>query len=160
MAREARKTRADEERVKDYDSGEDDLWVPPALQKRLRNQGLAWRWIRVHIRGNDAENAPYIARRMRQGYTFLKPEEAPEWEGAPEANYGRHGSIISVGDLAFAVVPQEIVNRLKAQSEGKAQAMQKAIRQQLMAQSDSKLPISDSSKSVVTGGTRVVEFDD
>jgi hypothetical protein len=160
MSRQARKSRIEEEREKEYQAGEDDLWVPPALKKRLKENGYSWRWLRVHIRGNDRENAPYIARRLRQGYTFLKPEEAPEWVDAPTAEYGRHGSIISVGDLAFAIVPTETAKQLKARAEAKAEAMRQAIRNQLMAQNDRRLPIEDNSRSRVTGGTRAVEFDD
>lgn len=154
------KTRKESERAKEWEEP-NDLWVPPALVKRLKSNGYLYRWLRISIRGDDKENAPYIARRMREGYEFLTPETAPEWSDAPTREYGRFNSIISIGDLGLAIIPAEIAASRQQFYENKANEAMRAIKRHLLNQSDQKYPISDESvQRSTTGGQRKVDFDE
>ncbi len=52
------------------------LEIPPDVVDRFAQQGYALRWIRVRL-GNQ-EDVSHVAKRKREGYIFVKPEEAQD----------------------------------------------------------------------------------
>lgn len=118
--RPTRESQAREEEWKEPN----DLDVPTGLKSRLKSQGYETRWIRIFLENEpDAKN---VMLKEREGYTFVTVEEAPEWANPPSVNYGRHGNLIVVGDLALAKIPYKI-------AESRRRAMTKRARDQMQA---------------------------
>ncbi len=131
-----------------------ELEVPESLVRRLKNEGFGTRWIRVMSEGKpDPVN---VMTRLREGYEFVKVDEAPEWLGAPSLEYGKHGNIITIGDLALAKLPLDISKSRTRQMEERTQALTDAINRQLAENRNLNraMPVSNrgSSSKVYSGG--------
>jgi hypothetical protein len=71
------KTREDESRKREWKEP-NELDVPESLVRRLKSEGFGTRWIRISAEGKpDPVN---VMTRLREGYEFVKREDAPEWE--------------------------------------------------------------------------------
>jgi len=65
---------------------------------------------------------------------------------------GRYTGAVCRGDLALAKMPLQKAENRQRFYENKSSEMVDAVNQQLMSQSDSRMPIRNSSKSQVTKG--------
>ena len=52
------------------------LQIPETVTKRFQNEGLALRWIRMTLKGND--DIQNIGKRLAEGWEFVQSEEVPE----------------------------------------------------------------------------------
>lgn len=146
-------SREDESRSREWKEP-NELDVPESLVRRLKSEGFGTRWIRVSVEGKpDPVN---VMTRLREGYEFVRADEAPEWEGVPNQEYGKHGNLIVIGDLALAKMPLDISASRTRQMQEKTQALTDAINRQLSEnrQLNRAMPISNkgSSSKVFSGG--------
>jgi hypothetical protein len=147
------KTREDESRKREWKEP-NELDVPESLVRRLKSEGFGTRWIRISAEGKpDPVN---VMTRLREGYEFVKREDAPEWEGAPSLEYGSHGNLIVIGDLALAKLPLDISQSRTRQINERTQSLTDAIQRQLAENRNLNraLPVSNrgSSSKVYSGG--------
>lgn len=147
------RTREDEARKREWKEP-NELDVPESLSRRLKSEGFGTRWIRVLQEGKpDPVN---VMTKMREGYAFVTKDEAPEWVEAPFQEYGKHGNIIVIGDLALAKLPLDISQSRTRQMQEKTKALTDAIDRQLTENRklNGVMPISNrgSSSKVYSGG--------
>ena len=147
------KSRADESRSREWKEP-NELDVPESLTRRLKSEGFGTRWIRVLLEGKpDPVN---LMTRMREGYELVRKDDVPEWEGAPSLEYGSHGNIIVIGDLALAKLPLDISESRTRQMAERTRSLADAIDRQLQEnrQLNRAMPISNrgSSSKVFSGG--------
>ena len=132
------------------------LDIPETVQARFENEGMALRWIRVSLQGKD--DITNVGKKMQAGWVFVTPDEVPEMALTSFVrDEGRYQGAVCRGDLALAKMPTGKVKARKKHYEGKANDMMDAVNAQLMKNSDSRMPISNTSKSVTTRG-RVPNF--
>ena len=148
-------TRETNERVqKDYVFEEPSLTnVPTAVEEKFKNSGMTLGWLRIDLKGN--EDYQNIGKKQQQGWEFVTPEEVPEM-GATSVvrKEGRYAGVVCRGDLALGKIPTFKLDAKKAHYLKKSGEMMDAVNQQLMSQSNSQAPISNTSKSSVTKGRR------
>ena len=134
------------------------LTIPDPVQARFDNQGLALRWIRISIKGNDDKKN--VGNKLQLGWEFVSPEEVPEMALTSFVrDEGRYQGAVCRGDVALVKMPAGKVNSRRKFYEQKANDQMDAVNAQLMKSSDSRMPITNSSRSVTTKG-RVPSFQD
>ncbi len=134
------------------------LTIPDPVQARFDNQGLALRWIRISIKGNDDQKN--VGNKLQLGWEFVSPEEVPEMALTSFVrDEGRYQGAVCRGDVALVKMPAGKVNSRRKFYEQKANDQMDAVNAQLMKSSDSRMPITNSSRSVTTKG-RVPSFQD
>ena len=134
------------------------LTIPDPVQARFDNQGLALRWIRISIKGNDDQKN--VGNKLQLGWEFVSPEEVPEMALTSFVrDEGRYQGAVCRGDVALVKMPAGKVNSRRKFYEQKANDQMDAVNAQLMMSSDSRMPITNSSRSVTTKG-RVPSFQD
>ena len=134
------------------------LTIPDPVQARFDNQGLALRWIRISIKGNDDQKN--VGNKLQLGWEFVSPEEVPEMALTSFVrDEGRYQGAVCRGDVALVKIPAGKVNSRRKFYEQKANDQMDAVNAQLMKSSDSRMPITNSSRSVTTKG-RVPSFQD
>lgn len=147
------RTREDDARKREWKEP-NELDVPESLSRRLKSEGFGTRWIRVMLEGKpDPVN---VMTRLREGYEFVRKDDAPEWPEAPSMEYGTHGNLITIGDLALAKLPLDISQSRTRQMAERTRALADAIDRQLAEnrQLNRAMPISNrgSSSKVFSGG--------
>lgn len=152
------RSREDEARKREWKEP-NELEVPESLMRRLKSEGFGTRWIRILLEGKpDPVN---VMTKMREGYEFVRKDEAPEWVGAPAMDYGSHGNIIVIGDLALAKLPLDISESRTRQMAEKTQSLTDAINRQLQENRrlNQAMPISNrgSSSKVYSGRTPTLD---
>ena len=134
------------------------LTIPDPVQARFDNQGLALRWIRISIKGNDDQKN--VGNKLQLGWEFVSPEEVPEMALTSFVrDEGRYQGAVCRGDVALVKMPAGKVNSRRKFYEQKANDQMDAVNAQLMKSSDSRMPITNSSRSVTTKW-RVPSFQD
>lgn len=136
------------------------LYVPKAVQKRLKEMGQEYKWLRIHIRGSETENAPSLTMREREGWRFLQPDEVPEWKNPPTVPHVKYKSLISVGDVALAVIPTERAEARRRYYQKQNRDMLNSVKGAMMKHSTSKMPMIDESSGMVTKGAKPTSFAD
>ena len=132
------------------------LDIPDLVVDRFTNEDMVLRWIRISVKGDD--DYKNVGNKMSQGWVFVTPEEVPEMlHSATVLDTGRYQNCVVRGDVALAKMPRGKANARNDYYQDKANAMMDAVNQQLMAASDSRMPISNNSKSSVTKG-RMPQF--
>ena len=134
----------------------DALSIPDTIQARFNNEGMSLRWLRISVKGVD--DIMNVGKKQQEGWVFVTPDEVPEMAITSFVrDEGRYLGAVCRGDLALAKMPTGKVKARKKHYEGKANDMMDAVNAQLMKNSDSRMPISNTSKSVTTRG-RVPNF--
>ena len=132
------------------------LDVPDIVVNRFNAEDMTLRWIRISLKGED--DYKNVGNKMSQGWVFVTPEEVPEMlHSATVLDTGRYTNCVVRGDVALAKMPRGKAKARNDYYENKANAMMEAVNQQLMAASDSKMPISNNSTSSITKG-RMAQF--
>ena len=147
------RTRDEESRKREWKEP-NELEVPESLTRRLKSEGYGTRWIRITLEGkSDPVN---VMTRLREGYEFVRKDDAPEWVGAPTMDYGSHGNIIVIGDLALAKLPLDNSEARTRQIGERTQSLTDAINRQLAENRNLNraMPVSNrgSSSKVYSGG--------
>jgi len=132
------------------------LDVPDPVVNRFNAEHMTLRWIRISLRGED--DYKNVGNKMSQGWIFVTPQEVPEMlHSATVLDTGRYTDCVVRGDVALAKMPRGKAKARNDYYESKSNAMMEAVNQQLMAASDSKMPISNNSTSSITKG-RMAQF--
>ena len=127
------------------------LDLPDTVVNRFKNEGMALRWIRINLRGKD--DYTNVGKRVQEGWQFVDVNEVPEIQHTSFVrDEGRYTGAVCRGDLALAKMPLQKAENRQRFYENKSSEMVDAVNQQLMSQSDSRMPIRNSSKSQVTKG--------
>jgi hypothetical protein len=131
----------------------DALNIPNQVKNRFTNEGMSLRWIRINLKGiDDYQN---VGKKMAEGWTWVTPEEVPEMAlSSIVQENGRYSGTVCRGDLALAKMPTGKLEARKRHYENKSAQLMRAVNSQLENSSDSRMPISNNSKSTVTRGRR------
>jgi hypothetical protein len=129
----------------------DALDIPDSVKAKFDNEGMSLRWLRISLKGQD--DIMNVGKKQQEGWTFVTPDEVPEMAVTSFVREeGRYLGTVCRGDLALAKMPTGKVKARKRFYEKKANDMMDAVNAQLMKSSDSRMPITNSSKSVTTRG--------
>ena len=151
MEKDKKTSRANDTRSK---SERPKVWVPPSsLDAPPAPDGFRYRWIRAGSVGfQDTKN---IASRMREGYELVRAEEVENASDYPVLDEGRYKGVIGVGGLLLAKVPIEIAKQRQEYMTRRHAERSEAVNNDLMRESDKRMPINVDRQSRVTfGGTK------
>ena len=127
------------------------LTIPDSVQARFANDGMSLRWIRISIRGQ--EDIQNVGKKLQLGWAFVTPDEVPEMALTSFVREeGRYQGAVCRGDVALVKMPAGKVAARRKHYEKKSNDQMDAVNAQLMKSSDSRMPISNTSKSVTTKG--------
>ena len=145
-------TREATTREEEYTFEEPDaLTIPEMVQARFDNEEMSLRWIRISVKGVD--DIMNVGKKQQEGWVFVTPDEVPEMAITSFVREeGRYLGAVCRGDLALAKKPIAKVRARQKFYEKKANEQMDAVNAQLMKNSDSRMPISNTSKSVTTRG--------
>jgi|TARA_R100000149_G_C5879421_1_gene143903 hypothetical protein len=153
-------TRETEQRsYEDYTFEEPDyLAIPDSVKDRFANQQMSLRWVRISIKGRD--DIQNVGKRIQDGWVFVTPDEVPEIaHNSFVKDEGRYSGTVCRGDLALAKIPTGKAKARQAFYENRSREMMDAVNSQLQSHQDSRMPISNASKSQVVKG-RLPTFQD
>lgn len=125
-------------------------WAPSELLPEPDKQaGFAYRWIRVATLNNpDPRN---ISAKLREGWEPVRIEEQPKFQLLVDPN-SRFKDNIEVGGLLLCKTPTEFVDQRNAYYAKQTQAQTEAVDNNLMRQSDPRMPMFKERKSTSSFG--------
>lgn len=135
-------TRAVQERPKQ--------WAPPELLPEPDKQpGYAYRWIRVStLNAADPRN---ISSKLREGWEPVSIEEQPKYRLLASGD-GKFKDNIEIGGLLLCKTPEEFVAQRTEHYEKQTRAQTDAVDNNLMRQSDPRMPLFNERKSTSSFG--------
>ena len=135
-------TRAVQERPKQWTQ-------PELLPEPDKQEGFAYRWIRVATLNTlDARN--YSAK-IREGWEPCKLDEQPKFQLLVDPN-SRFKDNIEIGGLLLCKTPEEFVAQRKAHYDKLTAQQTEAVDNNLMRQSDARMPLFNERKSSTSFG--------
>ncbi len=125
-------------------------WMPAELLPEPdKEAGFAYRWIRVSTLNNaDPRN---LSSKMREGWEPVRIEEQPKFQLLVDPN-SRYKDNIEIGGLLLCKTPQEFVDQRNAHFARQTQAQTEAVDNNLMRQSDPRMPLFKENKSTTSFG--------
>ena len=125
-------------------------WMPPELLPEPDKQaGYAYRWIRVSTLNNaDPRN---LSAKLREGWEPVRIEEQPKFQLLVDPN-SRYKDNIEIGGLVLCKTPTEFVEQRNKHYADQTRAQTEAVDNNLMRQSDPRMPIFKESKSTTSFG--------
>ena len=120
-------------------------WMPAELLPEPDKQaGYAYRWIRVATLGNaDPRN---LSAKLREGWEPVRIEEQPKFQLLVDPN-SRYKDNIEIGGLLLCKTPIEFVEQRNAHYSKQTQSQTDAVDNNLMRQSDARMPLFNERKS-------------
>ena len=120
-------------------------WMPPELLPEPDKQdGYAYRWIRVSTLNNaDPRN---ISSKLREGWEPVSIEEQPKFKLLASGD-GKFKDNIEIGGLLLCKTPSEFVAQRAEYYDKQTQAQTDAVDNNLMRQSDPRMPLFKENKS-------------
>ena len=127
------------------------LDIPEEVVNRFANEGMSLGWLRLTVKGK--EDVSHIGRKMQEGWEFVKKEEVPEMEHSSVVrDEGRYTGAICRGDVALGKIPTGRIEARKTYYKQKSDSLMQAVNSQLMKTGDSRMPISNTSKTQTIRG--------
>ena len=125
-------------------------WMPPELLPEPDKQaGYAYRWIRVStLNTADPRN---LSSKLREGWEPVKIEEQPKFQLLIDPN-SRFKDNIEIGGLLLCKTPVEFVEQRNAHYSNQTRAQTEAVDNNLMSQSDARMPLFNERKSTISFG--------
>jgi len=125
-------------------------WTPPELLPEPdKQEGYAYRWIRVSTLNNaDPRN---LSAKLREGWEPVKVDEQPKFLLLVDPT-SRFKDNIEVGGLLLCKTPKEFVDQRNSYYAKSTQDQTEAVDNNLMRQSDPRMPIFKESKSTSSFG--------
>lgn len=125
-------------------------WMPPELLPEPDKQaGFAYRWIRVSMLNQaDPRN---LSAKIREGWEPVSIEEQPKFRLLLDPN-SRFKDNIEIGGLLLCKTPEEFVEQRAAYYANQTQSQTEAVDNNLMRQSDARMPIFKEGKSTSSFG--------
>jgi len=126
-------------------------WKRPELLPDPDPQdGIVFHWVRVSSLGEvDALN---VSSKIREGWTPAKAKDHPEIFVAAIENERFKDNIV-IGGLMLCRAPKELVEERSAFYREQTQAQMHAVDNNLMSESDPRMPVFNDRSSKVTFGT-------
>ena len=120
-------------------------WAPPELLPEPDKQaGYAYRWIRVSMLNQaDPRN---LSSKIREGWEPVAIEEQPQFKLLLDPN-SRFKDNIEIGGLLLCKAPEEFVDQRSQYYQGQTAAQTEAVDNNLMRQSDPRMPLFKENKS-------------
>jgi len=120
-------------------------WTPPDLLPEPDKQaGYAYRWIRVSML--DKADPRNISSKLREGWEPVTLEEQPKFKLLANPN-GQFKDNIEIGGLLLCKTPEEFVEQRKAHYDKLTAQQTEAVDNNLMRQSDARMPLFNERKS-------------
>ena len=125
-------------------------WMPPELLPEPDKQpGYSYRWIRVSTLNNaDPRN---LSAKLREGWEPVALEEQPKFQLLVDPT-SRFKDNIEIGGLLLCKNPTEFVQQRNEFYSKQTQAQTEAVDNNLMRQSDPRMPLFNERKSTTTFG--------
>jgi len=126
-------------------------WMPAELLPEPdRQAGYSYRWIRVStLNAADPRN---LSAKLREGWEPVRLEEQPKFQLLADPN-SRYKDNIEIGGLLLCKTPTEFVQQRNAYFATQAQNQTEAVDNNLMRQSDPRMPLFNERKSTTTFGS-------
>jgi hypothetical protein len=120
-------------------------WMPPELLPEPDKQdGFAYRWIRVStLNAADPRN---ISAKLREGWEPVSLEEQPKYRLLASGD-GKFKDNIEIGGLLLCKTPKEFVSQRSEYYDKQTRAQTEAVDNNLMRQSDPRMPLFKENKS-------------
>ena len=123
--------------------------APELLPEPDKQEGYAYRWIRVSTLNNaDPRN---LSAKLREGWEPVKAEEQPKFQLLIDSN-SRFKDNIEIGGLLLCKTPLEFVGQRTKYYADQTQAQTEAVDNNLMRQSDPRMPLFNERKSSTSFG--------
>ena len=125
-------------------------WQQPELLPEPDKQpGYAYRWIRVStLNTADPRN---LSAKLREGWEPVRLEEQPKFQLLADPN-SRFKDNIEIGGLLLCKTPIEFVAQRSEYYAKQTQSQTEAVDNNLMRQSDARMPIFKEGKSTTSFG--------
>jgi hypothetical protein len=125
-------------------------WQQPELLPEPDKQaGFAYRWIRVATLNNaDPRN---LSAKLREGWEPVRLEEQPKFQLLADPN-SRFKDNIEIGGLLLCKTPVEFVQQRNDYYAKQSHSQTEAVDNNLMRQSDPRMPIFNERKSTTSFG--------
>ena len=125
-------------------------WMNPELLPEPNKQaGYAYRWIRVSTLNNpDPRN---LSAKLREGWEPVPVEEQPKFQLLIDPT-SRFKDNIEIGGLLLCKTPEEFVDQRNAYYAKQTLAQTDAVDNNLMRQSDPRMPLFKENKSSTSFG--------
>ena len=130
---------------------QDSLHIPVAIVNRFKDEGMTLGWLRITLKGQD--DFKYIGKKMQEGWEFVASDEVPEMGSTSVVrDEGRYSGAVCRGDIALGKIPTKIFKARGEYYKGKSDQLMDAVNSQLMRGNNSRMPISNSSKTQTVRG--------
>jgi len=131
-------------------TGRPKQWMrPELLPEPDKEPGFAYRWIRVSmLEKSDPRN---LSSRLREGWEPVKVEEQPKFK-LLATQTGQFAGNIEIGGLLLCKTPIEFVEQQQAYIAEQTRMQTEAVDNNLMRQSDPRMPIFQERRSSTTFG--------
>lgn len=125
-------------------------WSPPELLPEPDKQpGYSYRWIRTSMLNQaDPRN---LSAKLREGWEPVSIDEQPKFQLLVDPN-SRFKDNIEIGGLLLCKTPSEFVQQRNEYYAKQTQAQTEAVDNNLMRQSDARMPLFKESKSQTSFG--------
>lgn len=129
-----------------------DKWRPAQLLPDLTPEpGYVFRWIRVSMMGQD--DPKNISTSFAEGWEPVKASQHPEVRMF-STGQSRIADSIEIGGLLACKIPAEFMQQRSAHFMDKTEREMHAVDNNLMQQSDPRMPLFKERKSTTTFGSR------
>ena len=127
-------------------------WAPPELLPEPDKQaGYEYKWIRVSMLNQpDPRN---LSSKMREGWEPVIGEEQPKYK-LLASREGQFKDNIEIGGLLLCKRPEEFGQQQAAYYADMTRQQAEAVDNNLMRQSDARMPIFKEGKSTTSKGTK------
>jgi len=125
-------------------------WMPPELLPEPDKQaGFSYRWIRISTLNNfDQRN---MSSKLREGWEPVRLEEQPKFKLLADPA-SRFKDNIEIGGLLLCKTPEDFVVQQQDYVARQTQSQTEAVDNNLMRQSDARMPIFQERRSSTTFG--------
>lgn len=123
--------------------------APELLPEPDKQAGYNYRWVRISTLNNsDPRN---LSAKFREGWEPVKAEEQPKFQLLVDPD-SRFKDGIEIGGLLLCKTPTEFVEQRNAHYNNLTHSQTEAVDNNLMRQSDSRMPIFSERKSSTSFG--------
>lgn len=125
-------------------------WAPPELLPEPdKIPGYKYHWVRISINGQaDPRN---LSSKLREHWEPVAVEEQPQFKLLVDPN-SRFKDNIEIGGLLLCKAPQELVDQRNQYYVKQSDSQIEAVDNNLMRQSDARMPIFKERKSTTSFG--------
>jgi hypothetical protein len=122
---------------------------PELLPEPDKEAGFSYRWVRVsNLNVADPRN---LSAKLREGWEPVRVEEQPKFQLLVDPN-SRFKDNIEIGGLLLCKTPTGFVQQRNAHYAKQSQAQTEAVDNNLMRQSDPRMPLFKENKSSTSFG--------